>query len=39
MTNLEADENERVFLEDCRKVLEEWKREQPVKVPQYERGE
>jgi len=38
MTNEEADNNERIFLEDYRKVLEGWKREQPVPIPQYERG-
>jgi hypothetical protein len=39
MTSEEADENERVFLKDALALLDEYKREQPVKVAQYERGD
>jgi hypothetical protein len=37
MTSTEADENEREFLEKCRKVLEEYKRQPPAPMSQYER--
>jgi hypothetical protein len=37
MTNAEADENERVFLDKCREELEKMKRQAPAPMPQYER--